>query len=331
MQCQEVRQLLSAYMDDRLETIQKQEVSDHLQECDACGAEFAELQRAMGLLRQLPELSPPPEFRTSLKKQISSGGVVHSSPRNYYIRRWTRFAAVAVVICLTLGIAAVMHGFPLPWAQKEIAQNIQQTESAGRENLPRDLEQGLESAVEAGAGEARQLSTGEKGEEPASSSPVMEAPGDPEPKVPGGEPLSNGDDQQVSIMALPPKDTGQKESTSRGDSQQGVSMTAIVPEGGEDLKPGEASVTDRELTLRVQDLEQAKTFVLDIMKNHAGELISEEQKVLKLRFPSSEYDKALIKIESAGEVIDSGIWERDISVEYSREDFRILNVNFKLQ
>ncbi len=296
-------------MDDRLETIQKQEVSDHLQECDACGAEFAELQRAIGLLRQLPELSPPPEFRASLRKQISSGGVVHGSPRNYYIRRWTRFAAVAVVICLTLGIAAVMHGFPLPWAQKEIAHNIQQTESAGRENLSRDLEQGLESTFEAGAGEARQLSTGEKGEEPASSSPVMEAPGDPEPKVPGGEPLSNGDDQQVSIMALPPK----------------------VPEGGEDLKPGEASDTDRELTLRVQDLEQAKTFVLDIMKNHAGELISEEQKVLKLRFPSSEYDKALIKIESAGEVLDSEIWERDISVEYSREDFRILNVNFKLQ
>ncbi len=331
MQCQEVRQLLSAYMDDRLETIQKQEVSDHLQECDACGAEFAELQRAMGLLRQLPELSPPPEFRASLKKQISSGGGVHGSPRNYFMRRWTRFAAVAVVICLTLGMAAVMQGFPLPWAQKEIARNLHQTNSAAREHFSRDLEQNLKSAGETGAGEPEQLATEANGKEPGGSSREIDFPAEPTSNGPGGEALSKDDDQQVSIMALPPKDTGQKESTSRGDSQQEVSMTAIIPEGGEDLKPGEASDTDRELTLRVQDLEQAKTFVLDIMKNHAGELISEEQKVLKLRFPSSEYDKALIKIESAGEVLDSEIWERDISVEYSREDFRILNVNFKLQ
>lgn len=64
MNCERVRDLLSAYLDDQLTMFERQSVTTHLQMCANCTGVLADYRRFDALLTQLPQLSPPPSLRT---------------------------------------------------------------------------------------------------------------------------------------------------------------------------------------------------------------------------------------------------------------------------
>lgn len=74
MKCEQVEELLSAYLDGTLAlgeataiAVQlEQEIADHLQECKRCSATFADIRRLDLLLAQLPRVSPAPALREKL-------------------------------------------------------------------------------------------------------------------------------------------------------------------------------------------------------------------------------------------------------------------------
>jgi len=63
MNCEQVEELLSAYLDNQLATEERREVAIHLQQCSACSSILAEFRRNDALLRHLPRVSPEPELR----------------------------------------------------------------------------------------------------------------------------------------------------------------------------------------------------------------------------------------------------------------------------
>jgi Tol biopolymer transport system component len=63
MNCEQVEELLSAYLDNQLATEERREVAIHLQQCRECSAILAEFRRNDDLLRHLPRVSPNPELR----------------------------------------------------------------------------------------------------------------------------------------------------------------------------------------------------------------------------------------------------------------------------
>ncbi len=63
MNCEQVEELLSAYLDDALAPEERREVATHLQSCTKCSALMAELSRNDALLSRLPRVSPDPALR----------------------------------------------------------------------------------------------------------------------------------------------------------------------------------------------------------------------------------------------------------------------------
>lgn len=74
MRCDKYRELLSAYLDGDLSPKAMREVEGHLSVCERCAEELRLLREAVGLVRKLPLLDPPPEIRMRLLKEIGRPG-----------------------------------------------------------------------------------------------------------------------------------------------------------------------------------------------------------------------------------------------------------------
>src|SRR6266487_7019008 len=63
MNCEQVEESLSAYLDNALAPAERREVAAHLQTCSSCSAMLAEFIRNDVLLSHLPRISPDPALR----------------------------------------------------------------------------------------------------------------------------------------------------------------------------------------------------------------------------------------------------------------------------
>ncbi len=63
MNCEQVEELLSAYLDNALAPAERREVAAHLQTCSSCSTMLAEFMRNDALLSHLPHVSPDPALR----------------------------------------------------------------------------------------------------------------------------------------------------------------------------------------------------------------------------------------------------------------------------
>ena len=63
MNCEQVEELLSAYLDNQLATEERREIASHLHQCRQCNAILTEFRRNDALLRHLPRVSPDPALR----------------------------------------------------------------------------------------------------------------------------------------------------------------------------------------------------------------------------------------------------------------------------
>ena len=60
MNCEHIKELLSAYLDDTLASTERQEVQQHLSTCDGCSAVLDDYRHFDTLLANLPRVSPDP-------------------------------------------------------------------------------------------------------------------------------------------------------------------------------------------------------------------------------------------------------------------------------
>jgi anti-sigma factor (TIGR02949 family) len=102
--CQDVRVLLHAYLDDELGAAESLAVARHLAECDACMQRFHAYTQLRGDLRQADLHRPAPEaLRTRIAAQLPRPARGPRVPR----QRWMALAALAALFV----IAAVFAGW----------------------------------------------------------------------------------------------------------------------------------------------------------------------------------------------------------------------------
>jgi len=70
MNCKTVVKLLSAYLDDEVDTARKKSIRDHLEECDHCRHSLAELSRISLAIRDFVPINPPPRFEDVLLTRV---------------------------------------------------------------------------------------------------------------------------------------------------------------------------------------------------------------------------------------------------------------------
>lgn len=141
MQCLEVKELLSPYLDGELSPQEGESISDHLAVCPDCRSEWLALCETVDVFKNLPEIAPPPEFRAQVINQIKSLSRMERKEtgftrllRSLAQGRWSRGAALAATVLLTAGITVLMYGAPGQWLNKGFLPRtayVQMDEPAG--------------------------------------------------------------------------------------------------------------------------------------------------------------------------------------------------------
>lgn len=113
------RELLGAYVLGHLDGAEEAELRNHLEGCDECRAEEAELRQVVALLPEepfdelAPETTPPPGLEDRTVAAATEGSTArHRAPhRSGRLRRGLTLAGAAVAV-VALGLAAVLAGLP---------------------------------------------------------------------------------------------------------------------------------------------------------------------------------------------------------------------------
>ncbi len=114
MNCRQVKENLSAYLDGMLDENEQAEVKKHLEGCSECLKEYEALKKTVAVLSSLEELIPPADFRRKLRKRLEQGSakkrnnILHSLagrlkgiPRSTLIPVAAAFVILLVIIPLS--------------------------------------------------------------------------------------------------------------------------------------------------------------------------------------------------------------------------------------
>lgn len=116
MQCHQVKELLSTYLDGMLMPSQQEQVKEHLHKCRACNSELDFLNYVISLVHRLPRVEPPKGFRADLRKRIINEKIELKSIGSYQnksaIWKWTGITAMAAGFLLVVGLAVAGIGIP---------------------------------------------------------------------------------------------------------------------------------------------------------------------------------------------------------------------------
>ena len=113
MRCEEIRELLSAYLDGELTDEEAVTVGSHLDTCVACAREFADLRRTVELCRRVGEVEVPEGFHSELMQKIETRKARSGILQRLGVDRWKpayrTAAAVAAVVIISVGISSVVE------------------------------------------------------------------------------------------------------------------------------------------------------------------------------------------------------------------------------
>jgi anti-sigma factor RsiW len=105
MKCSKVQKNLSAYQDGELKPGERDKVTMHLQDCQVCCKQYAELDRVWQTLGELQEIHPNPWFYRQVVRKIKEPREQGLLPALQHVFRLFR-APVAVSIILIIGLVA---------------------------------------------------------------------------------------------------------------------------------------------------------------------------------------------------------------------------------
>ena len=98
LSCRNIRDMLSEYIDKRLDNEKTSLVERHLQTCEACSRELESLKTTVQLLRRMPEISVPHSFKIPATEP--SRGRVFATASLRWLRPATAIVAIALVVLL---------------------------------------------------------------------------------------------------------------------------------------------------------------------------------------------------------------------------------------
>jgi anti-sigma factor RsiW len=140
-ECQQLRGMLSPYIDGELSSSEKISVERHIEECDACRRELESLRATVGLLRRVPMVAPRRSFTIAAR-----------APRRHPVA-WGALRAATAVAVLVLAFVFIGDALNLigagPVEDKSVRQEFAATETPVAEPAGGLLGEGDLSAAEA--------------------------------------------------------------------------------------------------------------------------------------------------------------------------------------
>lgn len=284
MHCQEIQDLLSAYIDGMLEPSVKNTVERHLEHCPVCRQEAEDLKMIVGLVQELPLLEPPAEFRQGLRARLEGVKGVNSGVAQRPARgRWYGVVAAAASFLLVLGVASAWYQFSYKTGAMQ-STALMENHQKGAAHVQKDMMDSRPELAPAGVtlsaesvASSYSLSTSSK-----TKSVGMES---------GSPPLGK---QEMIIQEAPPGKT-----TPDGN---GVAARGAATPGALQPVPFQKAVLD----LKVDDKGNATREVFGIARRYGGVaavLPDTGDKEILLRVPGSQFEKVISDVGRAGKII----------------------------
>jgi anti-sigma factor RsiW len=120
MKCHRMEKRISAYLDGEIPEEEKKIISEHLEHCEKCQAEFTALSEVVDVLRTMEGMDVPPYFIVRLRGHI--GDDVKPVPFLQGIRGIVVSSATAVAVVASLFVGSQMG--------RSLFQSITQTEES---------------------------------------------------------------------------------------------------------------------------------------------------------------------------------------------------------
>jgi len=106
MDCRDFQEKHFAFVDDTLPGIELVSMQMHLNECESCARQDANVRRSLMLFRNLPLIEPSPDFSARLQQKLERAKAQDAAAlQSGWSRRFT--AAVAITSVVMLGYIAV--------------------------------------------------------------------------------------------------------------------------------------------------------------------------------------------------------------------------------
>ncbi|ABO50795.1 putative transmembrane anti-sigma factor [Desulforamulus reducens MI-1] len=298
MQCHDILGMLSPYLDGVLNSEECNEVRVHLASCLRCRAEFEELQATVLLLQELPELTPPVDFREKLMERIDhlSTHEPNIAQKGWLARitditrsAWYRTVAVAAVMVMTLGVTSL-------W-QKEVHPLLPVTPA----------KQGITIPI--------------PGQEPQSTEPKPNKTNKSEPP--------KGQEPNASVSPMAPGNSGEPENGSavknspKTSAKTGIASSAkqvesFVPSPNEGLV--ENSMT---MKLDVNQVEESLKAINQIVQVNGASITvpyygTNEGGTLEIKVTRNSYGIVSSSLQKLGAVVNYLPVEKDLSVQHKQ-------------
>jgi hypothetical protein len=107
MNCEQMQELFSAYLDKMTNIKESQSIEAHLQQCPQCQRQLGEMSRMCAFLKKLDNPQIPASFTADIHKQLSHEKIRHFPGKEIITPKRTGWmAAVVAGIALTVGIFA---------------------------------------------------------------------------------------------------------------------------------------------------------------------------------------------------------------------------------
>ena len=145
MNCQETQKRLPVYLDDALESDERQQVENHLAACADCQAEARALEKTWDLLGNLKAVEPDPNYRVRFWQSIDAERPWHARLRHYVQivfgqPRWVPATAGAAIVLL-LSVMTVNQYLQKPQIPSVLAGlNEAELEMVAKLEMVEDLE-----------------------------------------------------------------------------------------------------------------------------------------------------------------------------------------------
>lgn len=336
MNCKEVQDKLSAYLDNELEAKERALLDGHLVDCPACQEELQDLQMLVEQLSSLEEMIPPPEFRTELfakleeglkKTEVSApmkkGLLANLRQKLFGAKRYSGLVPVAIaLIMLVLISPVILDNLPRMGTMKnEIAMDQAAPESGSAGSLGYSSSFSLNSLNDNYAGSS--LEKGKMQDETASFDVQLTT-----------SETRNSTMQKSQARTVPPVDaaqaTGEREiAAQKQAAAPGANTLATDPDTA---KATEQEVIDRKiiknahLILAVDDYERALNEIRAKVHALNGYIANESESTidrlgtkrgsLQVRIPQPQFETFLEGMPALGEMKNKEIYSQDVTEEY---------------
>jgi hypothetical protein len=313
MNCQEVRDKLSAYLDNELDAHEKECVADHLAKCTACLEEMEDLQKIVEQLSSLEEMIPPLEFHRELFAKLEQGvrekkkevpqmkkGIFRGFLQNLFgAKRYSGLVPVAVALVLLLLVSPVfLNNIPGFKGTNQIAMDMAAPADGG-------------FSYNSTAGTARSKSFFDA----ASMGPEMDMAEAGYDYMAENQAVGAGESRQMKIMnttdpVAPPEPTDPVQTSKQVETE--ILDRKIIKNANLSLTVDDYEQAVEEIRAKVVTLNGYVAYETEYTTDKLGT----KRGSMQVRIPQSGFDSFLAGLEPIGEMKRKEIDSQDVTEEY---------------